>query len=222
MDDSTPAPPAAPSGPESSPAWRVTSFWRRQHHRPVLRRRRLPLGTSPGRLALACGEQRRCRQHRYPDVIDRWPTSVRAKSPAAALIRIGTNAAGLAQTAWRAQYDALVALGIADGIKIIFHAVPPRRGTLVPRAMSDYLQAKAAASPGNVPVEDCTDCGDASYNALLGLCRTACIPTPRVPAMGVRMAPLLKGHLRAQRPTHRIGGRQLLRFAERPQYVKTP
>ena len=102
------------------------------------------------------------------DVIDRWPTSVRAKSPAAALIRIGTNATGLAQATWQAQYDALVALGIADGIKIIFHAVPPRQGTLVPRAMSDYLQAKAAANPGNVHyVEDCTDCGDASYNALM-------------------------------------------------------
>ena len=46
---------------------------------------------------------------------------------AAALIRIGTNATGLAQATWQAQYDALVALGIADGIKIIFHAVPPAR-----------------------------------------------------------------------------------------------
>ena len=59
--------------------------------------------------------------------------------------------------------------------------------------MSDYLQAKAAANPGKIYyVEDCTDCGDASYNALLMICRTACIPTPRYPRHGVRMAPLLK------------------------------
>lgn len=158
------------------------------------------------------------------DVIDRWPTSVRAKSPAAALIRIGTNATGLAQATWQAQYDALVALGIADGIKIIFHAVPPRQGTLVPRAMSDYLQAKAAANPGNVYyVEDCTDCGDASYNALMSYLPDGVHPNAKgTHAMGVRMAPLLKAIFAPNDPRIASAADSYFVSPSVPQYVKNP
>ena len=60
--------------------------------------------------------------------------------------------------------------------------------------MSDYLQAKAAANPGKIYyVEDCTDCGDASYNALLSYMPDGVHPNAKgTHAMGVRMAPLLK------------------------------
>jgi len=158
------------------------------------------------------------------DVIDRWPTTVRSRSPAAALIRIGTNATGLTQATWQAQYDALVALGIADGIKIIFHAVPPRQGTLVPRAMSDYLQAKAAANPGKVYyVEDCTDCGDASYNALLAYLGDGVHPTAKgTHAMGVRMAPLLKAIFAAHDPRITSASDSYFVSSSISQYVKNP
>lgn len=157
-------------------------------------------------------------------VIDRWPSTVRPYAPAAAMVRTGTNATGLSAATWQAQYDALIALGVADNIPIIFHAVPPRSGTLVPRAMSDYLAAKAAANPGKVYyVEDATDCGDASYNALVAYLGDGVHPTAKgTHAMGVRMAPILKTIFAAADPRIVSASDSYLVNPAVPQFIRNP
>lgn len=123
----------------------------------------MPLARSPWPIIYNAGVSGNTIQN----LIDRWSADVLAKSPAIVMVRIGTNSTAVATATWKSQYDTLIASLLANNIFGIFHAVPPRAGTTVPRAMSDYLAAQCAAHPGKLQfIDDSLALGDGGYNYL--------------------------------------------------------
>lgn len=159
------------------------------------------------------------------DLINRWATTVLAYNPDIVMIRIGTNSGNVPTATWQAQYDWLISSLLENGIFGVFHAVPPRAGTLVPRAMSDYLSTACAAHLGHlVFIDDSVDLGysDYSYNPAYYIVDGVHMSDLGEYSQGKRMATVLRNVFQKIDPRIKVGTDTYEQSTSSNQYLRNP
>lgn len=159
------------------------------------------------------------------DLIDRWETTVLAYSPDIVMIRIGTNSTNVPQATYQSQYDWLINSLLTNNIFGVFHAVPPKIGTLVPRAMSDYLATKCAEHHGKLLfIDDSVDLGyaDYSYNPAYFIGDGVHMSDLGEYSQGKRMADVLRNVFAKLDPLCKDGTDTYASNPASNQYVKNP
>lgn len=122
----------------------------------------LPLARSPVRLATNVGISGVTLDAFWTDY---WASQVLAASPSIVMLRLGTNSLALSYATFMTQYQRFTDSLIANNIKGILCAVPPRTGySSSILAINAGIAALAAANPSMLRfTDDCLDLADINY-----------------------------------------------------------
>ena len=122
----------------------------------------LPLARSPVRLAANVGISGVTLDDFWTTY---WASQVLAASPPIVMLRLGTNSLALSYATFMSQYQRFTDSLVANGIKGILCAVPPRTGySSSILAINAGIAALAAANPSMLRfTDDCLDLADGAY-----------------------------------------------------------
>lgn len=122
----------------------------------------LPLARSPVRLAANVGISGVTLDDFWTTY---WASQVLAASPSIVMLRLGTNSLALSYATFMTQYQRFTDSLVANGIKGILCAVPPRTGySSSILAINAGIAALAAANPTMLRfTDDCLDLADGAY-----------------------------------------------------------